>query len=269
MLEARRGTRASPSARRRTPSRQGRVRSAGGGPGSSAGSAGIARPSRGRRRAGGPACTRTTSTAICIGSSPSPPAKVSEISAFSWWTFRPGRVDDEVRLGLHRLRAVRARARPCRPCRTCRRRAGACGGCCRSDGRARGSTRRGTATMTRCDRRSRATAAISSAGLAFGPITRPSLENALGPLPSSTTLSSSSSGRLSTTNQPRSSRSSAACDRPAPDSPVITSTSVTSHRTCRPPPRPSVHATRGSRPWSSGGHRRRWRAAASGLRRRR
>jgi hypothetical protein len=46
------------------------------------------------------------------------------------------------------------------------------------------------------------------------------------PEPSSVTFSMSDVGRLSTTNQPRSSRWSAACDRPAPESPVITRMSV-------------------------------------------
>ena len=48
-----------------------------------------------------------------------------------------------------------------------------------------------------------------------------------GALPSSATFSMSADGRLSTTNQPRSSRLSAACERPAPDSPAITRMSVT------------------------------------------
>src|SRR3712207_6877102 len=43
--------------------------------------------------------------------------------------------------------------------------------------------------------------------------------------PRSTIVDSSDGGRLSTTNQPRSSRHLAAVDRPAPDSPVTTTTS--------------------------------------------
>ena len=44
---------------------------------------------------------------------------------------------------------------------------------------------------------------------------------------SSATLGMSAGGRLSMTNQPRSSRLSAACERPAPDRPVITTNSLT------------------------------------------
>ncbi len=43
---------------------------------------------------------------------------------------------------------------------------------------------------------------------------------------SSTNFGMSSGGRLSMTNHPRSSRSSAACDRPAPDKPVMMTNSV-------------------------------------------
>ena len=49
-----------------------------------------------------------------------------------------------------------------------------------------------------------------------------------GELASSDTFGMSSGGRLSITNHPRSSRMSAACDRPAPDNPVITMNSFTS-----------------------------------------
>ena len=48
----------------------------------------------------------------------------------------------------------------------------------------------------------------------------------LGDRTSSATLGMSSDGRLSITNQPRSSRASAACDRPAPDSPVMITNSL-------------------------------------------
>ena len=58
---------------------------------------------------------------------------------------------------------------------------------------------------------------------------------------SSATFGTSSEGRLSMTNQPRSSNTSATPDRPAPDSPVISTTSAT-----RPPyrstPTPSAIA---------------------------
>src|SRR3954462_1510280 len=48
-----------------------------------------------------------------------------------------------------------------------------------------------------------------------------------GATPSSATFSNSADGRLSTTNQPRSSRLSAACERPAPAKPAITGMSGT------------------------------------------
>src|SRR5437763_2231800 len=44
--------------------------------------------------------------------------------------------------------------------------------------------------------------------------------------PSSTMVAISSGGRLSTTNQPRSSRHLAAVDRPAPERPLTTATSI-------------------------------------------
>ena len=48
-----------------------------------------------------------------------------------------------------------------------------------------------------------------------------------GTMASSATFGISCVGRLSITNQPRSSSASAAVDRPAPDSPVMTTNSVT------------------------------------------
>jgi hypothetical protein len=47
-----------------------------------------------------------------------------------------------------------------------------------------------------------------------------------GALASSTIFSTNEVGRLSTTYHPRSSSTAAAVERPAPDAPVITSTSV-------------------------------------------
>ncbi len=64
----------------------------------------------------------------------------------------------------------------------------------------------------------------------YGPVPTTSTTLAMpdpGELASSDTLGISSGGRLSMTNQPRSSRMSAACDRPAPDNPVITMNSFT------------------------------------------
>src|SRR4051794_21070244 len=48
-----------------------------------------------------------------------------------------------------------------------------------------------------------------------------------GAVPSSATFSTNDEGRLSITNQPRSSRLSAAWERPAPESPAMTRMSVT------------------------------------------
>ena len=68
--------------------------------------------------------------------------------------------------------------------------------------------------------RSAARCGISSAWRAPAPTTRATRGvSEPGARTSSTTFGMSSVGRLSMTNQPRSSRSSAACERPAPDKP--------------------------------------------------
>src|SRR6187431_3106779 len=64
----------------------------------------------------------------------------------------------------------------------------------------------------------------------------------LGFAASSTIVPMSAVGRLSTTNQPRSSSTSATPDRPAPDKPVIKTTSATGEPYRSPAPRTRDHA---------------------------
>ena len=139
-----------------------------------------------------------------------------------------GGVDDEVGRGFDRLEQRLARARSTRPGRPPRRRAGACAAWCRSASPARRSRHRGTAMRTRWPS-ARSAATLGSTSTCWRPATSASRSMSLpGLLASSTIVSTSDVGRLSTTYQPRSSSTAAAPERPAPDKPVISTMSATS-----------------------------------------
>ena len=132
-----------------------------------------------------------------------------------------GGVDHEVGLGLDRLEQ-RALALDGLEQPTCRRPAGGGGGCCRSAGRARACWPRGTAMRTRWPPVRRLGDGVEDVGLLRAvPDDQGQPVDGARPArwPARRSSRTSEVGRLSTTYQPRSSRTAAALERPAPDRP--------------------------------------------------
>ena len=208
--------------------RRRRGRSAGAAPPPSAGWAGTGSRARRRRRPGGRACSRRTRPASACRrrgrSSPNRPT----MRSWSSWTLRFGGVDDDVGLGPHRLEQ---RPLPLdglgQALAGDEQRVAPAGALVAPDehlgaglqvelphagaGRPQGGRGSGSSSAWRAPApTTSATRGVSEPGART----------------SSTTFGMSSVGRLSMTNQPRSSRSSAAWERPAPDNPVMITNSL-------------------------------------------